>query len=137
MTSVLYRKDELVKNHRNYETRVDFGFVVSKTLKNFTFKDRNMFEHRFRNSRIDTNLYRNRLQINYPIKLKQKELFTPSIIDEGYFDLKSKKWIQNEFFAGISRKFTPKISIDLAYIRVDGLPVNVNGFSTTLKIKLS
>jgi hypothetical protein len=40
MTAALYRKDELVVNRRNYETRLDLGFVVSKTWKNFSFKDR-------------------------------------------------------------------------------------------------
>lgn len=136
MTAALYRKDELVVNRRNYETRLDFGFVASKTWKKITFKDRNMYEHRFRNSRIDTNLYRNRLNISYPIKVKEKEIFSPFISEEGYFDLKTKKWTQNEFFAGITRKLTPKISLDLAYIRNDSSPTNVNGFSTSLKIKL-
>jgi hypothetical protein len=136
MTGALYRKDELVVNRRNYETRLDFGFIASKTWKKITFKDRNMYEHRFRNSRVDTNLYRNRLNISYPIKYKEKEIFSPFISEEGYFDLKTKKWLQNEFFAGITRKLTPKISLDLAYIRNDSSPTNVNGFSTSLKIKL-
>jgi Protein of unknown function (DUF2490) len=136
LTSVLYRKDELTKDHRKYETRLDFGFTASKTLKKFTFKDRNEYEHRFRNSREDLNLYRNRLHVSYPIKYKKNELFSPFISEEGYYDFKSKIWIQNEFFAGITRKLTPKISLDLAYIRVDGRLVNVNGFSAGLKIKL-
>jgi Protein of unknown function (DUF2490) len=136
LTSVLYRKDELVKNRRNYETRLDFGLTLSKTIKKITFKDRNEFEHRFRNSRIDTNLYRNRLQISYPVKYKEKEIFSPFVSEEGYFELKSKTWVLNDFYAGITRKLTPKISLDLAYIRSDGKPVNVNGFSVGLKIKL-
>jgi len=136
MTAVLYRKDELVVNRRNYETRLNFGFVASKTWKKITFKDRNMYEHRFRNSRSDTNLYRNRLNVSYPIFYKDKEIFAPFISEEGYFDLKTKKWVQNEFFAGITRKLSPRISLDLAYIRNDSSPTNVNGFSTSLKIKL-
>src|SRR5215203_2491015 len=136
MTSALYRKDELVKNQRRNETRLDFGFVLSKTWKNFTFKDRNMYEHRFRNSRADTNLYRNRLVVSHPIKHNDRELFSPFISNEGYFDLKTKKWVQNEFFAGISRKLNSRLTLDLAYIRNDSAPTNVNGFSTSLKIKL-
>ena len=136
LSSVLYRKDELVKNRRNYETRLDFGLTLSKTFKKITFKDRNEFEHRFRNSRIDTNLYRNRLQVSYPVKYKEKELFSPFISEEVYYELKSKTVVLNDFYAGITRKLTPKISLDLAYIRSDGKPVNVNGFSVGLKIKL-
>ncbi len=136
LSSVLYRKDELVKSRRNYETRLDFGLTLSKTFKKITFKDRNEFEHRFRNSRIDTNLYRNRLQISYPVKYKEKEIFSPFISEEAYYELKSKTVVLNDFYAGITRKLTPKISLDLAYIRSDGKPVNVNGFSVGLKIKL-
>jgi hypothetical protein len=136
MTSSLYRKDELVKNRRRYETRLDFGFVLSKTWKKLTFRDRNLYEHRFRNSRADLNLYRNRFVVSYPVRHKDKELFSPFISNEGYFEFKTKKWLQNEFFAGISRKLTSRITLDLAYVRNELAPINVNGFSTSLKIKL-
>ena len=95
-----------------------------------------MYEHRFRNSRNDINLYRNRIIVSYPIFHKDKEIFAPFISEEGEFDLKAKRWTKNEFFAGITRKLTPKISLDLAYSRNDSSPTNVNGFSTSLKIKL-
>jgi hypothetical protein len=136
LTSVLYRKDELIKIRRNYETRIDFGFTYAKTLRNITFKDRNIYEYRFRNSKVNTDFYRNRLQISYPIKRKGKEIFSPFISKEGFYDLKSKTWTLNEFFVGITRKLTPKISLDLAYIRADLKPANVNGMSIGLKIKL-
>lgn len=136
LTAVLYRKDEIVENVRRYETRLDFGGTVSETWHNFTFRDRNMFEHRFRNSRGDLNLYRNRIQINRPVKRGKKELFSPFISEEGYYDLRAKLWITNEFFAGITRKLNDRTSIDIAYIRADTRPVNVNGISLNLKIKL-
>ncbi len=136
LTATLYRKDELVKSVRRYETRLDFGAIVSKTFHDFSFRDRNMFEHRFRNSRADTNLYRQRIQASYPIKRKNKLIFSPFISEEGYFDLGAKTWIQNEFYAGITRVLNPKTSIDIAYIRTDSKPVNVNGLSLNLKIRL-
>jgi hypothetical protein len=136
MTGVLYRKDELTINRQRFETRLSGGVVFSKSWKGFTFRNRNMFEHRFRNSRNDTNLYRNRIQLSYPLKFKNKELFTPFISEEGYLDLLSHNWVQNEFYAGLSRKINPRTSIDLAYLRNDSQPVNVNGFSFSLKIRL-
>lgn len=136
LTAVLYRKDELARNTRRYETRLDFGATVSKTWKNFTFRDRNMFEHRFRNGRGDIDLYRNRIHVSYPIKRKDKELFTPFISEEGYYNLTQRVWAQNEFLAGITRRINPRSTIDVAYIRNDSQPANVNGLSLTLKIKL-
>ena len=135
-SAVLYRRDELIKNVRRYETRLDAGATISETLHSFTVRDRSEFEHRFRNNRADLNLYRNRIQINYPIKQGEKELFSPFISEEGYYDFASKTFITNEFFAGITRRLNPQTSIDIAYIRADTRPTNVNGLSLNLKIKL-
>ena len=136
LTALLYRKDELARNIRRYETRLDFGATVSTTWKNFTFRDRNMFEHRFRNGRADIDLYRNRIQVSYPIKRNDKELFTPFISEEGYYNLTQRVWAQNEFLAGITRRINRRATVDVAYIRNDSQPANVNGLSLTLKIKL-
>ncbi len=136
LAAALYRKDELVKNVRRHETRLDFGATVSTTWRGFSFRDRNMFEHRFRNGRADTNLYRQRIQASYNVKHNDKVLFSPFISEEGYFDLGSKTWIQNEFYAGITRAINQRTSIDISYIRSDSRPVNVNGLSLSLKIKL-
>jgi hypothetical protein len=136
LTGTLHRKDELVENVRRYETRLDFGATLSKNWGKFSFRDRNMFERRFRNGRADINLYRQRIQANYLIKHKNKLIFSPFVSEEGYFDLGSKIWLQNEFFAGITRVLNRKTSIDIAYVRNDSRPVNVNGLSLNLKIRL-
>lgn len=135
-TAVLYRKDELVKNVRRYETRLDLGATISKSWRKFTFRDRNMFERRFRNGRADVNLYRQRIQVNYPLSHKNKLLFTPFISEEGYFDLGAKTWIQNEFYVGITRVINLRTSIDIAYVRSDTRPVDINGLFLGLKIRL-
>ena len=135
-TGTLYRRDELVKNAPHYETRVLGGGTFFDTRHNFTFRDRNLYEHRFRNSRADLNVYRQRIQAIYSVKRGGKELFAPFIIDEGFYDLKLKTWFRNEFYAGITRKFTKQTSLDIAYIRNDTRPTNVNGLSLILKIKL-
>ena len=135
-TAALYRKDETVVNVRRYETRLDVGATFSKTWRNFSFRDRNTFEHRFRNGRSDLNLYRQRIQVSYPIKYKEKEIFSPFISEEGYYDLGLKTWVQNEFYAGITRRINQKTSIDIAYLRNDSRPVNVNGISLNLRIRL-
>lgn len=132
----LYRRDEIVKNQIRYETRFAAGATVTKTLRGFVFRDRNMFEHRFRNNRADLNLYRNRVQVSYPLKLNKKELFAPFVSEEGFYDLRAKTWFRNEFYAGITRRTNRRTTLDIAYVRADFSPTNVNGISLNLKIKL-
>lgn len=136
LTSVMYRKDEITVNQRRFETRLDAGATLSKTWSKFSFRDRNLFEHRFRNGRADLNLYRQRIQISRPVTFNKKELFAPFISEEGYYDLQLKSWVQNEFYAGITRRLNKKTSIDIAYVRNDTRPINVNGISLSLRIKL-
>ncbi|MGI8786583.1 MAG: DUF2490 domain-containing protein [Pyrinomonadaceae bacterium] len=135
-TATLYRKDKLVKNVRRYETRFNVGGTFSETLHNFTFRDRNLYEHRFRNSRSDLNVYRQRFQASYSWKRNKKEIFAPFISEEGFYDLKLNTWFRNEFYAGISHRLNRKTAIDIAYVRTDTRPVNVNGLNVILKIKL-
>jgi hypothetical protein len=136
VTSVLYRQDEITVNQRHSETRFDAGATLSKTWSKFSFRDRNVYEHRFRSGRTDLNLYRQRIQISRSLTFNKKEIFTPFISEEGYYDLHSKSWIQNEFFAGVTRRLNHKTAIDIAYVRTDTRPVNVNGISLNLRIKL-
>jgi hypothetical protein len=135
-SGVLYRKDELVKNSPHAETRLDVGGVLSATWHNFSVRDRNLFEHRVRNGRADANLYRQRIQVSHPLKHNGKMLFSPFISDEGYFDIGGGVWVQNEFYAGITRRISNNTSVDMAYLRNDSKPANVNGLSLTLKITL-
>lgn len=135
-TNFLYRRDEVVKNVRRYETRLGGGAVLSKTFGGVSVRNRSLFEHQFRHGRSDTNLYRNRTQINRPLKYKNKEIFTPFVSEEGYYDFVLKRWSRNEFYAGITRKINPKIAVDIAYIRLDTQPINVNGLSLTLRVRL-
>jgi hypothetical protein len=135
-TAVLYRKDENVKFFPRLETRFDVGGTLSTTWNKFSIKDRNVYEHRFRNGRVNTDFYRQRIQISRPLKRGNKTLFTPFISEEGYYQFGASRWVQNEFYAGISRRLSPRTVLDIAYLRNDVKPVNVNGLSLTLKITL-
>lgn len=131
-----YRSDEALPHARGYEQRLSFALGLEKTWKNFTFKERNMYEHSFRVHRTDSNRYRQRFQVSYSIRKKDKELFAPYVSEEGYWDLDAHSWVRNEFYAGITKKFTKKVSADFYYIKLDILPVNAHGIGTTLKIRL-
>lgn len=136
LAGIVQRSDELTPNSRRTETRLDIGAILSTTLGHFTFKDRNMIERRFRAGRSDTTLYRHRLQVSYPIKRRGKTLFSPFVSEEGYYDITNSTWAQNEFYVGISRALSKRTAVDIAYVRNDSKPRNVNGPSITLKIDL-
>ena len=63
-------------------------------------------------------------------------LWSPFVSDDGYHYMFGKTWSQNEFYAGVSRKLSNRAALDVAYVRNDTRPTNVNGLLLTLKIRL-
>ena len=131
-----YKNDEALPGPRFYEQRLSAALGLERTWKKFTFKERNMYERSFRVNRTDSNRYRQRFQASYSITKNKKELFAPYVSEEGYWDLDAHNWPRNEFYLGISKKFSKHFSADFYYIRLDVLPVNANGIGTTLKFKI-
>lgn len=136
VTSALYRADEVVDNEKHYETRLAVGATLSTTWKQVSFRDRNLYEYRVRVGRNDISVYRNRLQITVPVKRNGKTLFSPFLSEEAFYDFGAKRWNNNELFLGITRRLNPRTELDIAYIRNDTAPANVNGLSLNLKITL-
>ena len=136
VTGALYRRDEVVENTRQYETRLDVGATFSANWKQVSFRDRNFYEYRVRSGRNDISVYRNRLQVSFPLKHKDKVLFSPFLSEEVFYDLSSNSYNSNELFLGITRRLNSRTELDIAYIRNDTAPANVNGLSLNLKITL-
>ena len=72
--------------------------------------------------------------VSHPIKYKEKVLFSPFVSEEGYYEISSRKWTQNELFLGITRQLSKSTALDIAYLRNDSKPAPVNGLALTLKI---
>jgi len=136
VTSALYRRDEAVENVKHYETRLAVGPTFSATWKQVSFRDRNLYEYRVRSGRNDISVYRNRLQISVPVKHKGKILFSPFLSQEAFYDFSVNSFNNNELFLGIPRRLNSRTELDIAYIRNDTAPANVNGLSLSLKITL-
>lgn len=137
--SYIYRADQPFEGRKEYENRIRFDVGLEKKFNNFTIKDRNRIEHRFRNSRSDSTRYRNKLQLTIPVKKDGKELFAPFIADEVFYEFQSKHFSRNEFSAGINKKFNPNFSAEFFYLlqnnRVNSFKY-VNVFGVNLKIKI-
>jgi hypothetical protein len=132
----LYQKASPLKTGQNYESRLSIAANLNRRWKDWNFKTRQQIEHKFRNGRQDNQNYRPLFQINYFVKRKKKDLLSPFVSNEGYYDTLAKTWSRNEFRAGASRALNKRLSADFFYIRVDTRPVNVNGFGIGLKVKL-
>jgi Protein of unknown function (DUF2490) len=132
----LHQKSAPFRRSRNEESRFVIAGTLNKRVQNFNFRFREQYEHKFRNNRLDTNNYRTLFQVNYFLKRKNKDLFSPFIGNESYYDTFSKSWNRNEFRAGITRAFTKRFSADFYYIRLDSKTVNGNGLGIGLKFKL-
>ena len=135
----LYQRSEIVPRIKNYESRLTLAGNFEKKFANFTFKHRSMFEYKFRNSRSNTQVYRSRYQISHPVKFHEKEIFSPFISEEPFYEFTNKVWNRNEFFAGISRRITKSLVMDFFYINQwakTGLPHTVNGFGISFKVRI-
>ena len=136
VTSALYRGDEVVEHQRRYETRLAAGPTFSFVWKNITFRDRNLYEYRVRSGRNDISVYRNRFQVTFPVKHKDKTLFSPFLSEEFFHDFSVNRINNNELFLGITRRLNSKTELDVAYIRNETDPADVNGLSLALRIML-
>lgn len=135
----LYRRGEAIRDQKEYEHRVRFDLTVGNKWKKFSLRDRNRFEYRIRNSRGDSSRYRNRLTFAFPIMRKEKEIFSPFISEEVYYDITAKEFSANEIQAGITRKLGSNASADIFYVRRDfrGGPIRFfNGVGVNLKFRI-
>ncbi len=133
-----YRANQPVRGRRDFESRVRFSAVFENKWKRFSIADRNMIEYRIRNSRPNSFRYRNRLRFNYPILNKKKEIITPFVSVEPFYDFSIKKFSHNELFAGFSKKFNKNLTAEFYYLLVNDRsnPKIVNGFGVNFKFRI-
>jgi hypothetical protein len=135
----LYIAAQPGRGRREFEHRLRFDLGFSHKFKHFSIKDRNRVEYRVRHSRADSVRYRNKFTFSVPINRDGKELFTPFISDEPYYDFGAKQWSRNELSPGISKKFSDKLSAEFFYLwrhNRSGLPRDVHAVGVNLKVKL-
>lgn len=135
----VYRRGEPVRKAREFEHRLRFDLTVGNKWKHFSLKDRSRVEYRIRNNRSDSVRYRNKFTFAFPVHYKKKEIFSPFVADDIYYDITAKEFSTNDFFAGISRKLSKSVSADVFYLRRDtrsGAIRHINGIGSTIKIRI-
>ena len=137
---VLYREARPTKNRKDYESRFRFAVIVENKWKHFSLNDRSQIEYRLRNSRSDAVYYKNRFRFDVPVTKNKVEFFYAICFQQKpYYDFHLDKWMRNEFFAGISKKFNKNFAADIFYLFVKdrNLPNTINGIGTSLRFKIN
>jgi len=124
-------------NRKTDENRLSFAATVRVPLGKFMLSDRNTFERRIRPP-LDSTRYRNRLQLEHPVKFGKTalQLF---VSDEVFYDWSFHDWVRNRFAIGLSRKFNKYFTGDFYYMRQnDGRsrPGDLNVIGATYRIRL-
>lgn len=118
------------------ENRLTLPITVRVPIGKFLLSDRNQFERRLRFP-IDSTRYRNRLQIEHPIKIMDTSLQL-FVSNEVFYDWSFDAWVRNRFTVGVSRKFNKHFTGDLYYMRQnDGRsrPGDLNIIGATYRLR--
>jgi hypothetical protein len=127
-----------VAGRRVWENRLTLPVVLQFKLDQFTFRDRNQIERRYRNSGLKSWRYRNRFQIEHPIGGDKLGL-SLFVTDEVFYDWTVDRWVRNRFGAGAIKVFNKHFTQDFYYMRQnDGvsIPGDLNIIGTTLRFRL-
>ncbi|MGH9842587.1 MAG: DUF2490 domain-containing protein [Blastocatellia bacterium] len=108
-------------------------------LGKFTFTNRNLIERHVRHFSRDFTVYRNRLRIDYPVKIGSFA-FKPFVADEVFYGASpgaQRGWTRNRIGGGIIRQMGEKSNFEIFYVRqTDGRarPGNVHAIGTLFRI---
>ena len=120
------------------EHRLSFAATFRRPLEKFTISDRNLIERRIRDPQLDSFRYRNRFQIERPLKLGGLRVLG-YVSDEIFYESSLKRWVRNQFTAGVSRRFSKHFVQDFYYARQNDAytrPGDLNVIGTVLRIRL-
>ena len=134
----LHVASQPTKNIHFTEERITLEAAVRFPAGRFTIGDRNRIEFHIHNPRPNFTQYRNRLQIEHPVKLG-KAKFTGFVADEVFYDSIAGSWIRNRVYIGISRKVNKHFTLDLYYVRQNDShshPGDIHAVGTAFKFHL-
>ena len=127
-----------VGGRKIWENRLSLPVTFRFNLDKFRLSDRNLIEHRIRNSGVRLNRYRNRFQVEHPLGKKEWGL-SWFAADEVFYDWAVDRWVRNRFLIGAIKVFNPHFTQDIYYLRQnDGvsIPGDLNVIGTILRFRL-
>lgn len=137
-TGYLYVASQPSEGRKNYNSNFIFSGTIKVPIRKFTLSNRNQVERRFRNSRIDSTRYRNRLRVEYPVEMR-KTKFKIFASDEVFYDSILNKWARNRFAVGANKKLNDWLTGEVYYMRQNdsrSRPGNLHIIGTRFNIGL-
>ncbi|MBL8149394.1 MAG: DUF2490 domain-containing protein [Blastocatellia bacterium] len=139
----LHVENQPTSNVKIHEERLIMNLTGKVSFGKFTFTDRNLLERRVRHSTPDFTVYRNRLQIDYPLKIGSFD-FKPFVADEAWYSTQSNSegsfgWYRNRISAGIIKQFNKHFTGEFFYLyQHDGRsrPGNIKVLGTLFRYTL-
>ena len=125
------------EGRRQHENRLNLAVILRFPVGKVGLSDRNLFERRLRFP-LDSTRYRNRLQIDYPAKLKDGQ-FGVFASEEVFYDWSFNDWVRNRVSVGVSRRFNKNFAGELYYMRQnDGRsrPGDLHVIGLTYRVRL-
>ena len=122
-------------NHST-EERITLEATAKFPLLSFTVSDRNRVEFHFHSPPPNFTQYRNRLQIEHPLKFRGLHLF---LADEVFYDSVGAAWIRNRAYLGVSKKVNKHFSFDVYFMRQNdshSRPGDLSAIGTSLKLRV-
>ncbi len=138
MPTYLYVAQQPSPTRKNFEHRLILNVTGKASLGKFNFTDRNLIERRVRHALDDFVMYRNRLQIDHPVKIGDVN-FRVYVADEIWYSTLLDTWSRNRVSVGVFKQFTPHFYGEVFYLRQnDGRarPGDVHAIGTLFKVTL-
>lgn len=118
---------------RIHEHRLILDVNLRQSCGGFNFWDRNRLEHHARHSSVDFTVYRNRLQLDHPVRLGDFK-FSAYGADEVFYSTQRtngvrQSWVRNRLGGGVFKQFNEWFYGELFYLHQnDGVarPGNVH-----------
>ena len=119
------------------EHRAVIDTTLHWTFGGFSFSDRNRLERRFVDDFRDSTRYRNSFLVEHPVESGRANLRVFAY-DEVFWESALHAWNRNRFAAGVKRRFSPMITVDVYYLRQnDGFarPGDIHAVCTTVRLR--
>ncbi len=120
------------------EDRITLEATFKFPAGRFTIADRNRVEFHIHHPAPNFTQYRNRMQIEHPVKLGKLEI-DAFVADEVFYDSIANAWIRNRAYVGAIKKINKHFTLELYCVRQNDShshPGDINALGSTFKFRL-
>ena len=138
--SYYYRKAAPLRGSNETEQRFRLDLTQARQPLPFSLKWRNRLEYRAKHGSRDSVRYRSRLTASITMRLRDKEVFSPFLAEEIFFELRDGRFSSNEFSAGISKRLNRTVAFDIFFLdrrNRTGPVTKIRGIGINLKLRIA